>query len=779
MSLAAGSTLGPYVLRESLGAGGMGEVYRATDPRLGRDVAIKVLSAETAGNAEFQARFAREMRAVAALQHPNVIVIHDVGEAPSADGPVRYAVTELLTGESLLVRMRRGPLPWRDAVAIGAQIADGLHAAHARGVVHRDLKPSNLFLTADGRAKILDFGLARRDPTMELGGAALDAQGDAAERTVPGRIMGSFGFMSPEQMTGETVDRRSDLFSLGCVLFEMVSGKRAFSGPPAMVIAALLRDEPPPLRSLVREAPPELEHILQRCLRKAPADRYQSAGDLALALHSLLTVASSPGLVGHVGPATTAGRIAALAVLPFVNTDGDPETEYLCDGVTESIIRDLSRLPRLRVMARATVFRFKGRDVDPQALGAELGVDGVVLGRLVVRHEKLVLRVELVECSTGRCLWSEQYHRDAAGLVQLEEDIASQISDQLRFEITGEAPRRRITGDAEAYRLYLRGRFQWNRRDDEGLQRARDFFAQAIAQDPGFGLAHAGLADAYNVLPFWGLMSPKAAFPRAQHAARRALELDPLLAEPHASLGYAAFYYDWDWTGAEASFRRALELDPAYATGHHWYGICLALTGHASRALDQMAEARELDPLSPIIRADTALALLLCGKPREALEQCREVLETDPDFTPAFLYRGLAHGALGDHVDGLAALERAMRRMGENAWLIAACGHAYAVAGQAEHARMLLDRLSLLGARRYVSPYAIALLWAGLGGLDDAFEWLRRGVENRCETMTWLRRDPRAEELRTDARYAGILAALGDVGTETRIGPAEGQVRDR
>ena len=771
MSLASGSTLGPYILRESLGAGGMGEVYRATDPRLGRDVAIKVLSAETAGHAEFQGRFEREMRAIAALQHPNVIVIHDVGETPAAasGARVRYAVTELLTGEPLIDRMRRGVMPWRDTVAIGAQIADGLQAAHARGVVHRDVKPSNLFLTTDGRAKILDFGLARLDATLApLGGD------DAVERTIPGRIMGSFGFMSPEQATGQDVDWRSDIFSLGCVLYEMASGQRAFGGPPAMVIAALLRDEPPPLRAHAREAPVELERILQRALRKTPADRYQSAGDLALALRSLLTVSSSPQLLGHTGPATAAGRITSLAVPPFSNADGDPETEYLCDGVTESIIRELSRLPRLRVMARATVFRFKGQNVDPQSTGRELGVDGVLVGRLVERQEKLVLRVELVETSSGRCLWGEQYHRATEDLLALEEEIATQISDQLRLQITGEAPRRRITADAEAYRLYLRGRFQWNRRDEEGLQRAREFFAAAIAQDPSFGLAHAGLADAFNVLPFWGLMAPSTAFPRAQHAAGRALELDPLLAEGHASLAYASFYYDWDWSAAESGFRRALELDPGYATAHHWYGVCLALTGHAHRAAERLGEARELDPLSPMIRADIALARVLAGEPEHGVAECQALLESDPDFTPAHLYLGLAQGALGKHPEAIAALELAMKRMGESVAAIASCGFAYAAAGLPDRARMLLDRLALLGARRYVSPYAVAVLWAGLGSADDAFEWLRRGVENRCETMPWLRRDPRMAALREDPRYAPLLAALGDVGTATEYdaGPA-------
>ncbi len=757
MPLPSGSSLGPYVVRERLGAGGMGEVYRAEDPRLGREVAIKVLPAGRADTPAARGRFEREARAVAALQHPNIVTIHDFG----VEAGVCYSVSELLEGEPLSVRIARGPLDWREAVRIAAEVCEGLHAAHSRGIVHRDLKPSNLFLLADGRVKVLDFGIA-----LVQGRATLEA----SERTLPGLIMGSLGYMAPEQVTGERVDRRADLFAVGCVLHEMLTGERAFGGASAAEsMAIVLRDTPPAVDEFRPELPFELARLVDRCLAKDPGERVQSALDLASALRNLgeetrPTQPSTQRLRAVPGRPASGEAVRSLAVLPMSNASSDADAEYLSDGVTETLIRNLSQLPNLRVMARSTVFRFKGQGHDPLAAGRELGVEAVVVGRLQERAGRLIVSVELVESQSGACLWSEQYNRPMGDIFALEEDIASRISERLRVRLSGEEQgllRRRATEDTEAYRLYLRGRFLWNKRSAEGLTRAREYFEQAIEQDPAYALAWAGLADTWNVLPFWGLAGPRDSFPRAQAAAERALELDAGLAEAHAALAYSRFYFDWDWPAAQAGFRRALELKPNYPTGHHGYGVVLGLYGEGPPAVAELRRAQDLDPLSLIIQADLGLVLHLNGESEAAMRQCAGALAFDPHFTPAHLYLGLAQEQVGDIDGALESFARAGARAGGSTAALTAAGHALAVSGRPDEARRRLAELEEMARRRYVSEYAVAVIHAGLGEDDAALDWLRRGLESRCQTMVWMRRDPRLERLRPDPRFAGVVAALG------------------
>ena len=555
--IAVGVRLGRYQILAPLGAGGMGEVYCARDTRLDRKVAVKVLPEAFARDPLYLARFEQEARAVAALSHPNILAIHDYG----TEGGIPFAVMELLEGENLRATLARSPLPWRRALEIGAAIAEGLAVAHDRGIVHRDLKPENLFLTCDGQVKILDFGLARMElPTV----AGDDTSPHLHVRTAPGTVMGTVGYMSPEQVRGQAVDVRSDFFSLGCVLYEMVSGCRPFQrGSAADTMAAILHEEPASLGGLAVSAPPELETALRRCLDKEPGSRFPSARALASALRAILDGAEFPVTIPPTqtrppSPPLPAHPILdALAVLPLVNTSADPDSEYLADGITESLITLLSRLPGLRVMARSTVFRYKGRDIDVQEVGRTLQVRAVLTGRLHQRGARLILKAELVDVADGIQLWGERYDRELTDLFAVEEAVARDIAEQLRLHLSGDAERRLArppAANAAAYQLYLKGRYHWNKRTDEGLRKSVELFEQAIDRDPAFALAYAGLADAYHNLGGWGLLAPREAYPRAKAAASRALALDEHLAEAHVSLAMVRKEYEWDWAGAERSY---------------------------------------------------------------------------------------------------------------------------------------------------------------------------------------------------------------------------------
>jgi serine/threonine-protein kinase len=783
--LAPGSTLGPYEIRGRLGTGGMGEVYRALDPRLSREVAIKVLPVDLAASPRALVRFDREARAVAALSHPNILVIHDVG----ATGELRYVVTELLAGQSLSSRLGAGPLPWREAAALGLAVAEGLQAAHARGIVHRDLKPANLFLTHDGRIKILDFGVARflqGDPTT------------GGERTLPGSVLGSVGYMSPEQAAGEEIDARSDLFSLGCVLYEALTGRRAFAGANLpQTLAALARDQPAPIRELAPEVPPELVAVVERLLRKRPRDRFAGAAEAAFALRTtgsatLDLQAPSPrpsagerlrrwasGLLAAVKPH---GGPRSLAVLPFVATGGDGDADYLGEGLAEGIVRTLAQLPDVRVLAWSTVAAWRGRVVEPRTAASALGVEAVLVGRLHLRGEELALSVELVEARRGSLLWAERYERTSADLVELHGEIARELARRLRGGSSGSRRDRLGRGptlDAEAYRLYLKGRYFWNRRTEEGLAKSREHFRLAIDRDPAFALAYAGLADAFHVLPFWGLLPPVDAFAQGKAAARAALQLDPRLAEAHAALAYALFWFDWDWPTAQAEFRAALDLDPGYATAHHGYGVCLALTGSFAAADESLRRAQAIEPLSLIVQADQALVRWWQGDWEGARTQCRSVLELDSEFAPAHLYLGLACQQLGLVEPALEALRKAAAAGGTAAR--AALAHGLATAGDLEEARRGLAELAALAERRYVSPYLIGVVHAGLGEVEEAHAWLERGLQQRCEMMPWLERDPRLQPLAALPRFArlarevrGGRSASGQVATVAELTPRAG-----
>ena len=799
MTLKAGMHLGPYEILAPLGAGGMGEVYRAQDSRLRREVAIKVLPKELAEDRSALRRFEREAKALAALSHPNIMAIHDVGREPGFS----FVVTELLEGETLHERLRGAartpgyhggqPLPWRKAVEIGAAIADGLAAAHARGIVHRDLKPGNIFLTSDGVVKILDFGLARMisEPAWK----------DQAEMptvtatTQPGAVMGTPAYMSPEQTRGELTDAHSDIFSFGCVLYEMVTGDCPFSGDtPAELIAAILKDEPREISETGQTVPPELEHIVRHCLEKKPEDRFQSARDLAFDLRALVSVRpprsrvllwiaavcvaitalaalfislrqadwSSRGLQ----PARTLvpSRIDSLVVLPLENLSGDPEQEYFVDGMTDALIANLGQISALRVISRTSAMHFKGTDKSIPEIARQLGVDAAVEGSVVRAGNRVRITAQLIHGATDSHLWAHSYERELRDILTLQSEVARAIAKEVHAALKPSeraqlADQRQV--DAEAYQLYLKGRYFWNKRTEAGFYKAIDYFQQAIDRDPSCALAYAGLSDAYICLANYVIVQPKEAYTKAEVAAMKALEIDDTLAEAYTSLGEIKSERDWDWSGAEREHRRAIRLNPGYATARQWYAGFLSTLGRSQEAVVEIRRAQELDPLSPIIHMNAGFIFYEARQHAQAAEECRKALELAPDFAVAHWGLGLIYGQMGKHAEAIAEAERAMELTGNAVQNVAFLGCAYALAGRDEQARQILAELDRRSQMSYVPPYLFGIIYTGLGEKDEAFRWLERAYEDRDPALIDAGGEPLLDPLREDPRFDDLLRRMG------------------
>lgn len=759
--VAVGTQFDRYTILAPLGAGGMGEVYRARDCRLDRDVAIKVLPQQFAQDRQRLARFEREAKALAALAHPNILVLYDFGTI----GQTYFAVMELLEGHNLRRSVAQGTTAWRQVVEWGIAIADGLAAAHAKGIIHRDLKPENLFLTLDGRLKILDFGLARMEAKAPADGTTapfLTAQTD------PGVVMGTVGYMSPEQVRGESVDTRSDIFSLGCVLCELATGRRPFVRKTAAdTLAAILHDAPSVVGDSASPLPPEFQDVIERCLAKPTEQRIASARELAQELRALTT--DPHKTLAPTRPVPTPepqGRkgIQALAVLPFVNAGADPEMEYLSDGLTESLIAALSNLPKLRVMARSTVFRYKGQDADATEVGRALNVHAVLTGRVTQRGGGLIIQAELVAVADGSRLWGGRYNRPLAEIVTMEEQVAGEIAAQLRPRLTGAQKKRlarRQTSSPEAHQLYLQGRYHWNKRTEQGLKKSVQLFEQAINKDPAYALAYAGLADAYLNLGGWGYLPFRQAYPRAKAAALRALEFDDKLAEAHVSLAMAMKEYDWDWTGAGKEYQRALELNPNYAIAHQWYGEYLAAIGRHDEAIAVIQRAIDLDPLSLIIHSTLGRhGYYFARQYDRAIEQLKKTLEMDASFWVAHHFLGWVYAQVERFDEALAEFEAA-RRLNENLEIMAGIGFTQALAGRRNEANQVLDEFKRLAATRYVSPILPGMVAIALGENDQAFAWLEKAYADRVQMLSEINADPAFDRLRSDPRFHDLLRRVG------------------
>ncbi len=757
MTLSIGSRLGPYEILSRLGAGGMGEVYRARDTRLERHVAIKVLSEPLAGDPHWLGRFQREARAIAALSHPNILAIHDFG----CENDVSYAVMELLEGESLRARLEQGPIPWRRAVEVGIAVADGLSAAHVKGIVHRDLKPDNIFLTSDDRAKILDFGLVQYQQAV----ADAPTAGPTPTETLPGTVMGTVGYMSPEQVRAETIDARTDIFSFGCVLHEMLTGRRAFQGRTAAdTMAAILNAEPAEASESGPSFPQALVGVVGRCLQKNPGSRFQTASDLAFALKEALKASEAASIRGASSSGSHRRPLDSIAVLPFSNVGGDPDAEYLSDGIAESIILSLSRLPNLRVMARSVLSRYKGREIDPQGVGEELKVGAVLTGRVFHRGESLIIKTELVDVRDGTQIWGENYDRKFTDILALEAEISREISRKLRLKVTGEdgqQPSRLATASPEAYRLYLKGLFYWNKRTADGFRKGIDLFRQAIELDPEYAIAYAGIAHSYNQLGFYQHLSPQEAFPKARAAATRALELDKSLGEARSVLAVVRFWYDWDWSGAEEDFLCAIAASPDFVHVHQFYGIFLTAMERFADGLLELRRAIELDPLSLPARASLGFCLYMARQYDEAILELEKILEMDSSFVVAHLLLSWNYVEKRMWTEATQSAIRASELSSHDTFRLSSLGACLAASGRHAEAESILAELGESSSRRYASAAQIALVHVALGHPDLAFDWLEKAFAERAWSLVLLKVDPRADPLRADPRFAELLQRIG------------------
>ncbi len=835
--LTPNTTLSHYRIVSKIGAGGMGEVYLAQDTRLDRKLALKILPPEVAADHGRMSRFVQEARTASALNHPNIITIYEIDQADS----VPFIATEFIDGETLRQRMKDGPLKLGDVLDVTAQIAGALSAAHVAGIVHRDIKPENIMLRRDGIAKVLDFGLAKL--TELLLPDSVDTEAPTSFKTDPGTVVGTAVYMSPEQARGMAVDARTDIFSLGSVLYEMVAGCLPFAGTTSSeVMASILSDkEPPPLARYSRGVPAELERIVEKALRKDREERYQTAKDMLLDLRRLkhkLEVESEiertvlpewRGATGEAKPSagqeavsTTQASVAqtatvesahktssaqniiteikqhkrsvaailaaiillsaagiayyfyfarggsraaidSIAVLPLVNTSNDPNTEYLSDGISEALINSLTELQQLRVVARSTAFRYRGREVDPQAVGRDLNVQAVLMGRVRQMGDALNIQVDLVDANTGAQLWGKEYERKASDVLSVKQAITREVTEKLRLRLSGEEQQKVVKGDtsnAEAYQFYLRGRYLWNKRTPDGIRKAMGEFQQAIDRDPNYALGYVGLADCYILLELVAGVPSTEILPKARAAVDRALQIDDSLAEAHTSS--ARIYQSlWRWAEAEEEFKRAISLNPNYPTAHLWFAVNLRIRLQFDDAMREIKRAQELDPLSPTISRQVAAQYLLKNDITSAVEQCQKVIELDPTFPLAHETLGWAYLKQRRYEEATTEFQRAVELSGRSSNTLSFLGYCYAVTGRRAEARAILKELEERYARRAAVGQDQAGVYVGLGEKDQAFAWLERDFEQHSGQLPFITYWFSFEDLRSDPRYADLVRRMG------------------
>ena len=818
-SLKPETAISHYRILTKLGAGGMGEVYLAEDTKLNRKVALKILPADVAANEDRMRRFVQEAKSASALNHPNIITIYGIDQVDS----VYFIASELIDGQTLRERMQNEPLKLGQVLDLAVQISSALSAAHAAGIIHRDIKPDNIMLRRDGIVKVLDFGLAKLTEPPQAQMVDTEAPTRAVVKTEPGVVLGTTIYMSPEQSRGLALDERTDIFSLGVVLYQMVAGRLPYEGKTTTeVLAEIISEhEPPPLARYSREVPVELERIVSKALRKDRDERYQTIKDLLLDLQSLkqelefkkklersmsqksetftdkreqastigaqattgireatnltqlnrrhiliaavLTLAAVTGAYLYFG-GTRRGAIDSIAVLPLVNASNNPDTEYLSDGISESLINSLSRLPGVKVIASTSSLRYKGKEVDPKEVARTLGVEAILTGRVSQRDDNLLINVELIRAEDKTQIWGEQYDRKTTDVLSVQREIAREITSNLRLKLSGAEQGRvtkHYTENPEAYQLYLKGRFYWNKRTGDAAKKAVEYFQQAIEIDPNYALAYAGLADAYQLLNLFADVSPQEAFPKAKAAAKRALELDETLAEAHTSLASSLFFYDRNYPEAEREYQRAIQLNPNYATAHHWYGVTyLAKMQRFDEAIAEMKRAQELDPLSLAINADVGNTYTQARQYDKAIEQLRKAIEMDQSFYFAHAQLGMAYQMKHDFQDAIAEYQKA-RELNDDPFVLALLGNVYAASGRRDEALRILDQLKQLSKQRFVYAYGIALVYAGLGDKDQAFQWLEKSLQDHEARINRLKVDPFFDSLRSDPRYGDLIHRIG------------------
>ncbi len=794
-----------YRIIKKLGAGGMGEVYLALDTKLDRKVAIKFLHPDQLAEEHLKRRMLREAQAAAKLDHPNICAVYDVNEADA----FTFIVMQYIEGESLADSMEREPLTVSAALAMVEQAAEGLAEAHANGIVHRDIKPHNMMLTPRGQLKLLDFGLAKQLRSSD------SVDNEAATATLlskPGLVIGTMPYLSPEQVQGEPLDASSDIFSLGVTLYEMLAGKHPFKDKSAAVtMSRILLGEPIPTEQFQTQVSPELRTLLSKMLRKEKAQRYQSAEEFLTDLRELrvqrseiqagaprteqvsATTQENGGggflskLKGHkwvvLGAALATLLIViavsswlsrehsdSLAILPFTYTSSNPQLmanpdrEYLSDGMTEGLINNLSQLTNLKVIARSSVFRYKGKSPDVQAVARELNVRTVLVGEIKQEGDELRVAVELVEVPGNRAIWGYTFQRTIADIQSIEREIATTVSDKLGLKLTGADQTqlaKTYTKSGAAYEAYLKGRYHWNKRTDEGFKQATLFFQEAIAKDATYALAYTGLADSYTLRSDYGFLPPQEGYALARGAVTLALKYDDSLAEAHTSLASIKAAADWDWQGSENEYRRAIELNPNYPTAHHWYGAQLLILGRTEQALQEIRLAQQLDPLSLAINKDLAVALLYARDYDQALQQCRKTLEIEQNFRVMSTYIAQIYELQQKYPEAIAELEKAHAADPEDAEITYGLGQAYALAGKKAEALKISNELNQPGKQNVYLPKESAYLYALLGEKEQAIAILQKAAENHTLSVAELKTDPRLTELRKDPRIGELLQKIG------------------
>lgn len=786
-----------YRLLRKIAEGGMGEVYLAEDLVLHRKVAIKFLSPKLNDDEQARKRLLKEAKAAAQLDHPNVCAIYEVSE----EAGVSFIAMQYVDGETLASKNLTKPPSFSEAVNIAIQVTDALADAHAHGILHRDIKPENIIIGPKEHVKVLDFGLAKKleDDFVEPDADTLSLVSQS------GALIGTVPYMSPEQVRAEKLDGRSDIFSIGTVLYEMLSGRQPFKfRNPAQSIAAILTSNPQSLKSFRSDVPAELERVVLKCLEKDKERRYQSARELLVDLKKVerglrsdlpgrttedlysadarvwqrmpfvrwliaalvtaaILVPAAWYLIGSRGSGHNQPpneTINSIAVLPFKNETADPEVEYLCDGLTESLLNNLSQLPNMKVIARNSAFHYLGRTIDPKTVGRELNVQALLIGRVVRRGDDYRIDMEIVDVTDNSRLWGQRYDHSLLDLLSTQGEMIKSVLARLRPQLGG-APddlAKRNPNNTETYELYLKGRYYWNKRTAEGIAKAVDYFQQAIHKDPDYALAYAGLADAYllnSVLP------PLDTAARAREAALKALSLDNNLAEAHTSMGFINARYDWKWPEAEREYLRALELNPNYSVAYYFYADYLSIMGNRTEALEVLKKAQQLDPLSVVISSDIGANLFFDRQYDRASEQLQKSIEWDQSYWQSHYWLGLVYQQQLRYEDSIKELQKAAQLSGERPSALAMLGYAYALSGKKGKARQILSRLNEISNRRNVLPTNIAVVYFGLDDIDNGFKWLDKSYKDHDPSLVLIRLLPFFDKVRQDLRFSALTRSMG------------------
>jgi serine/threonine protein kinase/tetratricopeptide (TPR) repeat protein len=748
-----GRTLSHYRVVEQIGAGGMGQVHRARDERLGRDVALKVLTQGALSDDAARERFRREALALSQLNHPHIATIYDLDRQDDLD----FLVMEYIPGQTVAQRIAERPLAESEAAAIGCQIAEALEEAHEQGIVHGDLKSDNIIVTPKGWVKVLDFGLATLRAPIRAGDETLPYVGENV-------VAGTLPYMAPEQLLTGRSDVRSDLYALGVVLYEMWTGGLPFQETlPSALIEAICHRAPIAPRKVNPSLSRLTQSIILKLLEKDPARRYQTAQELNVDLRRVCAT----------GPASFAPderdrsarrRIESIAVLPLENLSGDPEQDYFADGMTEALIAGLAKIRALRVISRTSVMRYKGQRVALPEIARALDVDAIVEGSVMRSANRVRITALLVDTDADRHIWAETYEREFADILALQSEVARAIAGEIQVSITPQEVARLarpVAIDPEAYHSYLKGRYHWEKRSEDALKRALHFFQEAIERDPAYAAPYAGIADYYITLGNYNLMDPQEAYPKGKAAALKALDMDPGTAEAYTSLATVKGSFEWDRVGAEQDYRRSISLNPSYATAHHWFADHLVSLERIDEGVSEIEIARSLDPLSPSIIADAGGYEFYAGRYENAIALMEKTIEQDPDFARAYNQLGGIYEQMGKNEEAIEAFQKAREKSGSATYSLTALAHAYALSGRRAESEKMLQELGEIAKKKYVSVYSLAAVHVALGNYDRAFEYLDQAVKGRDRALIWIKVAPRFNPVRSDPRFRAILRTVG------------------